>query len=705
MVNYPRKERQGIGRFVPSWKLVLGSLVFLGVLLVGGFAAAVYLMPVPEPNDVAVAESTKVMYSDGKREIGRLGDVRRTNIPLSDVPESVQLAILAAEDNGFYDHGGFDPEGIGRAFWNNVTGGDTQGGSTITQQYVKNAYLTHEQSLIRKMKEMVLAVKVETVASKEEILGNYLNTIYFGRGCYGVECAAETFYGKHAKALTLDEGIALAAMVRSPGNYDPKDYPERLQERMFVIRDAMLEKGWINQKQANRVSLPKFKPKKRANQLAGQNGYILEAVRREMTEVGWSEAELEGGGLTIVTTIDKEKEEAATNAVAAAGPSYNNEGLRIGLAAVEPGTGEIKAIYGGADYLDDQLDNAMQGRAPAGSTFKPFALAAGIESGYGLSSIWNGTSPATVDGYTLQNYGNSSFGPVSLLQATQHSINTAYVQLEAEVGVDKVIDAAYRAGLPKKTPGIEENLTFVLGTASPRPIDMAVSFATFAADGVHAEPTILKEVKRSGGETAYRIGERGEERFDTETIDTVNQALQAVVNSGTGSRASWIGRPVAGKTGSTDGQKSAWFSGYTPQLAASVMLTKEDSKGNPISLAGTGGLGSVGGSSFPTAIFAEFMKAALEGEPVESFSDTSTDWGVGGDTGSSTSTTSPSQSPSESPSATSSSGTPSPTQSSSSAAPSAPTSSASSSSGSGSSTPSPVLTQPLTAPPTPRAPG
>lgn len=650
MINYPRSDKTGARRFIPSWKLALGCLAVVFVLGAGLFVAAVFLFPVPKPNDVAVAESTKVLYADGKKEIGRLGDVRRTNVPLSDIPPDVQHAVLAAEDRDFYEHGGFSFSGISRAFWNNVTGGDTQGGSTITQQYVKNAYLSQDQTIDRKVRELVLAIKLETMESKDDILNSYLNTIYFGRGAYGIEAAAESYYGKPARKLTLAEGAAIAALIKSPGNFEPELYPEQLRERWNYVLDGMVQKGWLSDKERKKVKFPQFRKRVKTNQLAGQTGYLLEAVRREMTSIGFTEAEIEGGGLTIVTTIDRKAEDAVVAAVEKAGPRYDTKGVRIGVTAVRPGTGEILAVYGGKDYLKDQLDNALQARAQGGSTFKAFTLAAAAEKNLGLDSVWNGNSPATVEGYTLHNFGNASYGSVSLMTATMKSINTAYVAVEADVGVESAIDAAHRAGLPENTPGVQDNLTFVLGSASPRAIDMAGSFATFAARGIRATPTILKEVRRSGGEAAHRMADHGERVFKEADMDTVNYALQAVVNSGTATRASWLGRPAAGKTGTTDGSKAAWFVGYTPQFSAAVMMTKENKKGNPVSLDGVGGMGVVTGGSFPAAIWAEFASAALEGQPVESFVTP----GSSGDSGSPQPTFEPS--PSESP-------TPSPTES------------------------------------------
>ncbi len=642
MINYPRSDKTGAARLIPSWKLVLGSLLTLAVVGAGAFAAAVFLLPVPKPNDVAIAETTKVMYDDGKKEIGRIGDVRRTSVTLDEVPEHVQYAVLAAEDRDFYDHGGFSVEAIFRAVWNNLTGGSTQGGSTITQQYVKNAYLTQDQTWSRKVNELVLSVKLETIESKDEILENYLNTIYFGRGAYGIEAAAEVFFGKSASKLTMEEGAALAAMIQAPANYEPTLYKDALVDRWYYVMDGMVEKGWLSQQERQQADFPKFKKPPKANQLSGQNGYIIEAVKREMLEEGWTEAELSGGGLTIVTTINRKSQKAAVAAVEASGPEFETKRLRIGLAAVRPGSGEILAIYGGEEYLEKQLDNALQARAQGGLTFKAFTLAAAIEEGFGLDSIWNGSSPATVDGYTLQNFGNASYGSVSLLSATTNSINTAYVDAESTVGVKESIDAAERLGLPQDTPGIEPNLTFVLGSSSPRAIDMASSFSTFAARGRAADPTILREVIVDSGDINYQIDpNRGKRVFDQDTMDTVNYALQSVVNSGTGTRASWTGRPAAGKTGTADESKSAWFVGYTPQISAAVMMTKSNKKGEPVSLNGTGGVGNVTGGSFPAAIWASFINGALEGEEMESFVPP----------GGTIPTQEPSESPSQSPSA------------------------------------------------------
>ncbi len=600
-------------------------LIAIGVIAlgIGIFAILIARTTVPSPNEVATSEATIVYYADGKTEIGRLGDATRRSVALADVPLQVQHAVLAAEDRSFYDHGGISPVGVGRAIWNNLTGGSTQGGSTITQQYAKNAFLSQERSWDRKLQEALLAFKLETVVSKDEILENYLNTIYFGRGAYGIEAASIAYFGIPSSQLTAAQGAVLAAIIKSPSGLAPERDLAGLEGRWTYVLDGMVEQGWLTQKQRDNAEFPKIKKLKAKDRLGGATGFMLTMVEDQLRELGFDDTEIQRGGLRITSTFDRQAQRAATAAVRKVGPQSGTEGLRIGLAAVRPGTGEIIAIYGGEDFVTDQINNATRPFAQAGSTFKPFALAAATEKEVPLTSVWNGDSPSTVDGYTFSNYGDKSYGPVTLLQATENSINSAYVEMESEIGVKSVADAAVRAGIPADTPGMDLddlNLTFVLGTASPSGLDMANAYATFAAGGARATTTVLKEVVGPNGGLLFSLTPRTEAAFDADTADTVSYALNRVVTNGTGGAALALGRPAAAKTGTTDDNKSAWFVGYTPQLAAAVLMAKEDSEGLPVSLSGTGGLETVTGGSFPAAIWTAFMAGALEGLPVESFS-------------------------------------------------------------------------------------
>lgn len=594
------------------------AVVVLGVV---GFIIALALTTVPTPNELSTTQATIVYYADGKNEVGRLGDTSRRSVPLDTVPLITQRAILAAEDRDFYNHGGISPIGFARALFNNVSGGSTQGGSTITQQYAKNAFLTQERSWSRKIKEALLSIKLETVSSKDQILENYLNTIYFGRNAYGIDAAARSYFGKSVDQLNLGQSALLAAIINSPSYYSETPNNGELKGRWKYVLDGMVNQGWITQDQATSAKFPDINRQVNANRLGGQTGYLMQAVKDQLVAQGFDEQEVEKGGLRIITTLDKKAEDAAVAAVEAQGPKSNTKGLRIGLASVRPNTGEIVALYGGEDFITNQINNATRPFAQAGSTFKPFALAAATEQDYNLHTMWNADSPCTVNGYTLTNYADKSFGLVSLLKATLHSINCAYVQLESAVGVDKVADAAVRAGVPTSTPGLNLDaldLTFVLGTASPSGLDMANAYATFANQGVRSSTSIVKQVLGQNGGLLYEYTPTVTAEFDSRIANTVTYALNQNVDKGTAFAARALGRPAAAKTGTTDGNKSAWLVGYTPELSTAVLMAKEIN-GLPVSMTGTGGLRTVTGGSFPAAMWTAYMKGALAGTPIVQF--------------------------------------------------------------------------------------
>ncbi|HYN56158.1 MAG TPA: transglycosylase domain-containing protein [Motilibacterales bacterium] len=628
-INYPRADREGWTRFIPSWKLVLGGLASLfavGVLVFAAlFAWAWTTIDIPEENEVAAAQTSIIYWNDGERELARLGDTNRISVPIEDIPEDMQNAVVAAEDRRFFEHSGFDIRGFTRAMWSNLTTGSSQGGSTITQQYAKNAYLTQDKTYIRKFKELVLSFKIEATLSKDEILERYLNTIYFGRGAYGVETAAEAYFGVSASELTLEQSAVLAAIINSPGNFNPETNMDNLEQRYAYVLNGMYDEGLITEQERDDAldSFPEIEDRKTAERYRGTNGFLIRSVEVELLELGFTEAEIAGGGLRIVSTFERKSQRAAVAAVKEQAPTTGMEGVRIGLAAVQPVTGEIVAMYGGANYLEDSLNNATQARYQAGSTFKPFGLAAATEDGIGLDSLWPGDSPTEVAGYEVNNYGDNDYGElVTLLRGTEQSINTVYVSVEDETGVPAVQEAALRAGIPNDTQGLnleEPNLTFVLGTASPHTLDIAGSYATFAARGERADTTTIRRVQTTDGSTLYERQKSAQRTFDENTADVVNLALQSVVTNGTGGPARALGRPVAGKTGSTDDYKSAWFAGYVPQLAAAVSFGKSGPDGTEGSLSGTGGMTQFYGSGYPARVWTAFMQGALEGTEVIDF--------------------------------------------------------------------------------------
>jgi len=585
------------------------------------FAIAYFTTDVPDPNEYVNSQATVIQYANGD-EVGRIGAQNRTIIPLARIPLDLRHAVLAAEDKGFYSQGAFNPIAILRGAINTALGRGLQGGSTITQQYAKTAFLTPDRTIQRKIIELIIAIKLENQLSKDQIFENYLNTIYFGRGAYGVETGAQVYFGRSADQLSVPQAAVLASILRSPGYYDP-DYREgnkdRLEARYKYVINNMLGEGWIEKAQAERYlkKVPTIRPRLSTGQLAGNKGHLIEAVRKELNSLGFPDEQLMIGGLIVRTTLEKDAQVAAEAAVFSQAPKKAPDNLHIGLVSIRPGTGEIVAMYGGKDYLKRQLNDATQGITQAGSTFKPFALIAALEQGISLSSIWNGDGPKIFDDgigrpYEVSNYGDKSFGDLTLLKATASSINTIYVPLGIKVGADKVIDAARRAGIPE-TVAMVPSPSVVLGVASPRVIDVANSFATFAANGVRAKPFMVKEVLGANKGVLYQARVETEQVFDEAVMADLNYALGEVVRAGTASAALRdFGRPAAGKTGTSQSNASAWFSGYTPQLATSIAFYRDDATQ---SLNGIGGLNSVTGGSFPARIWSAYMKGALKGQP------------------------------------------------------------------------------------------
>ena len=600
--------------------LVLGGFIF--VIGATVFGIAYFTVHIPDPNSYVNSQATIIQYADGS-EIGRIGAQNRTIVPLANIPMQLRCAVLAAEDKNFYSNRAFSVTGILRAAVNNLRGGSLQGGSTITQQYAKTAFLTPNRDIKRKIKELIIAIKLENQFSKDQILENYLNTIYFGRGAYGVETGAQLYFGRSANQLTLEQSAVLASILRSPGYYDP-DYREgnleRLQARFKYVIDNMHNERWISDKRYEKVKFPEVKNRVRSGTLSGPKGYLMQAVQSELNSLGFTDDQLMIGGLVVKTTLEKLAQQAAVDAVDKESPKKAPDNLHIGMVSIRPGTGEIVAMYGGKDYLVRQLNDATQSIAQAGSTFKPFALIAALQAGISLSSIWNGDSPKVFDDagkpYEVSNYGDKSFGDLPLLKATASSVNTIYVPLGIKAGLDNVVNAARAAGIPESV-ALMPTPSIVLGVASPHVIDVASAFATFAAQGVYAKPFLVKEVQGSNKGVLYEATIQPQEVFDKSVMADLTYALSEVTRAGTATAAvSKLGRVSAGKTGTSQNNASAWFSGYVPQLATSIAFFRDDATQ---SLNGIGGLTSLTGGSFPARIWTAYMKAALKDIPEEAF--------------------------------------------------------------------------------------
>ena len=601
---------------------VLGAgFSFVAGVFVFGFAY--FTVSIPDPNAYVNSQSTIIQYADGS-EIGRIGSENRTVVTLAEIPVQVRNAVMAAEDRGFYSNRAFSPTGIARAVWNNLRGGSLQGGSTITQQYAKTAFLTPERSIQRKIKELVIAIKLENQFTKDEILENYLNTIYFGRGSYGVQTASQVYFGTTVDQLTTAQSAVLASILRSPGLYDPgfkKENLPRLEKRFAYVIDGMVEANWLDAEKAKKIKFPIINPRVTSGALAGPKGYVISWVEQELNKLGFTDEQLLVGGYIIKTTLVKDAQEAAVAAVNKEAPTKAPDNLHIGLAAIKPGTGEILAMYGGQDYLKYQFNAATQGIASGGSSFKAFALVAALEEGIPLTSVWNGDSPKVYDDgigrpYVVNNYGGETWGNTTLLNATIHSVNTIYVPLGIKAGVEKVVDVARRAGIPESVEMIASP-SVSLGSSSPHVIDLANSYATFAAQGVYAKPFIINEVQGPNKGILYQGRIQAQEVFRKDVMADLTYALNQITIKGTaavvGAR---LNRPAAGKTGTSNDNAAAWFNGYTPEVAASVAFYRDNATQ---SLNGIGGLTSVTGGSFPARIWAEFVKGYLGKAPIQEF--------------------------------------------------------------------------------------
>ncbi|MCM2515078.1 penicillin-binding protein [Streptomyces griseoincarnatus] len=643
---------------MPSWKLVSGLCLafFGGLVAVAGIGYAMVSVPTEE-NAAARSENNVYYWEDGTQMVATGSGQNRQNVTLDRIPEAMRWAVISAENKSFYKDSGIDPMGIARALGNMATGGDTQGGSTITQQFVKNTYLTQEQTVSRKFKEMFISIKVGTKLSKDEILQGYLNTSYYGRGAYGIQAAAQTYYGKDAVDLTPSECAFLAALLKGPTYYDPAGNqsiddsasPEanrkRSEERWSWILEQMHNDEHLSaaeyQQAIKRYPLPQGR--KATKGMTGQVSYLVDTAKRfvlKNSEI--TEAQFDQGGYQIYTTFEKDKVEALAKAVKKVEKENidpkreKDQHVQFGAATVKPKDGAIVALYGGPGFENGHfVNNADTSGVPVGSTWKPFVLAAAMQhgtyktNGVGVSpaSKYNGNDHLKIlnnDGsYVLkkdntpffqENESDKPWGYISLRKAMEQSVNTPFVQLGMDVGMKKVADVAQKSGILKDSfAGL--NASFALGTSTPSAIRMADSYATFAASGKQADPYSVTEVKYRGSELPGFEKPRVKQAMPEKVANNVTDVLENVIENGTAQHAKELGRRAAGKTGTTDENKSAWFVGYTQQLSTAVAMFREDPKSHKLlSMNGTAGKDSIHGGDIPTEVWTEFMKIALKGE-------------------------------------------------------------------------------------------
>ncbi|MER5960782.1 transglycosylase domain-containing protein [Streptomyces sp. NPDC002057] len=679
MIDYPRYGKYGWRRWMPSWRLVTGTFLFFAASLMG--AAAIAYSQVEIPNEALTAKSQNNIYywADGSRMVATGSGTNRQIVPFAKIPKSMQNAVISAENKTFWDDSGIDPMGIGRAVWNMAKGGETQGGSTITQQYVKNNRLDDQsQTVSRKVKELFISMKVGSEVDKDVIMAGYLNTSYYGRGAYGIQAAARAYFNKDAEELDPSQSALLAAVLKGATYYDPAGYPEidsaatreknteRATKRWKWILDEMQNDGHLPAaERAKYQTFPKVEKQKKSANLGGQIGYLVSTAKANINaQFGITEQDLERGGYEIHTTFDKNKVVTLEKSVNKILDEYidpkkrpeTDKHVQFGGASVDTETGKIVAIYGGVDATKHFQSNADNTGAQVGSTFKPFVLAAAMKDGVRdpeLGATQDSTTRKLVDPdksrysgknklavrkyngeiwhnekgeeWRQANDDNASYGDITLRRAMVRSANSPFVQLGMDVGIDKVREAAVAAGLRPDSLVQGEVPSFSLGVSSPSAIRMAGAYATFANEGKQNDPYSVESVKKDG--VVIKEHESKEKApFSPAIANNVTDVLRSVVedDEGTGKKARIPGRAVAGKTGTTDDNKSAWFVGYTPQLATAIDMYRfdddESKKGREfLKMYGTGDQPKIHGSSFPSRIWHDYMTQAVAEYPKKDF--------------------------------------------------------------------------------------
>jgi penicillin-binding protein 1A len=623
----PEKPRPSLRtRILRAVAILAGVLV----LLLGGGAAWAFTLPMPKPHPTPQAT---LVYGANGQVIGQFSEQDRVSVPLSEVPQVVIDAVVSTEDRHFFSEGAINPVSTARAFVSDVSGsGGLQGGSTITQQYVKEAYLTPKRTLTRKVEEAVIAFRVGQSQSKRKILEEYLNTIYWGRGSYGIEAAAQAFFGKNVTQLGLPEASLLAAIIKDPGGADPFTDPSRARRYQAGTLKSMVRDHKISPAQADAVLarpystyvIPPTGTGSAASAATGAD-YFLAAVREQMY-AAYGRERVDGGGLRVYTTLEPALQTEAYNSVYGLSPGALNpaKGDPSGALVTVDDQGHVLALVGGQNYKSSSVDLALgaagggTGRQ-AGSTFKAIMLAALLQLGYSVNSVLpappqitipDGTSAGT---WHVTNYDGEAPAPMmNVVDATALSVNTVYAQIVQRLGADKLDAMAEAMGIPKSVFP-HAYLSQVLGTADVSPLEMASAFGTLASGGTYHSPVLITKVTTATGKVLGTPQHQTSHRVLTPAQAAVEDyVLEQVVARGTGTAAGGIGSAVAGKTGTTENSGDAWFIGYTPKVTTALWMGYAD---NTRSMDGFRGLASVTGGSVPAQLWHQYMTAAVKTHP------------------------------------------------------------------------------------------
>ena len=612
------------------WIVLTVLFVLVGIpALLFGFAYTQY--DVPEPEELQPSQISTIVAGDGETQLAKLvpPEGNRRQVTLDEIPDYVEGSVLAAEDREFWTNSGFSFTGLGRAVLGKLTGDSTAGGgSTITQQYVKNTLVGDEYSYVRKIRELIYSVKMTNEWSKEEILNAYLNTVYFGRNAYGIEAASNAYFNKDAKDLTVEEGAMLAGLIQSPSVLDPWVDEERSQARWNYVMDGLVEMGDLDATERSQMTFPETRDPSEYSaytEAPGAYGHIKNQVTGELARVGITEDQLATGGLKVTTTIDMTVQNASTDA-AHEQLAVLQEDARAAAVTIDPATGAVRGYFGGDDSNGwDYANSPLQ----TGSVFKIMALAAALQQGIDLNTYYSSAPYQLPGSQTVTNVGGGC-GSCSIAEALKSSYNTSFLRLQDDLEnkMQDTADMAHALGVARSLPGIEKTLTenggtpyegVVLGQYQSRPLDMATAMATLTNQGVWHQPHFVQKVENAAGEVLYENPtDGGERRVSANVANNVISAMQPIAAWSNGALAG--GRPSASKTGTTQlgdtgTNKDAWMVGSTPQLATAVWVGTADNTSAIFNQWG----GIMYGSDAPTKIWKSILDTSLANVEQQSF--------------------------------------------------------------------------------------
>lgn len=615
------------------WALiVVFTPIILGILTV----AWMYVTTdIPQPDKIAMADKTKVYYADGKTEIGSFAEQNREIINCSVLKPYVGNAIIASENRSFYKDGGIDLKGIGRAIIHNVTSKGRWGGSTITQQYAERYYLGETKTYLGKLHEAILALKIAQTQDKNTVLCNYMNTIYLGRGAYGIQAAAKAYFGVEAKDLTLSQAAMLAGIIPAPSSWDPAIMPKEANIRFKRVLRIMLKDKYITSEEYKNAKMPQTINQTKQNMYAGPQGYLLQMVRSELTSGGaFTKEDLDTGGYRIITTIDKAKQDLMFNVASptAGARGITPQGVQTGAMSVNPKDGSIISVYAGDDYLSKPLNNATQALYEPGSTMKPFALIGAIQAGTNLNTLFNGNTGLKFKGIDkpVNNFANTNWGIINLYKATANSVNTPFMALQEKLGQKGVANTAVLAGLNAQRINGKNPFT-VLGNDPVHISEIARAYSTIANQGRRPDLHIVSSVKNPDGKEFYRAPTVGKQVFAAADMALAIKAMQGVVQYGTSPEVRGVGKPIAGKSGTANDASACSFVGFTPSVLTVFAIWHPDAQGNPLPVPTFRGY--PGGIGYSAHLFTRYMRAALAGTAAEKFPEAKDNGKIGGEDG------------------------------------------------------------------------